>query len=124
MLTGTGVTKRFGGLTALSEVDFEVGRGEIVGLIGPNGSGKTTLFNVISGLFKPDSGEIIFLGKHISGVAPYKIAAMGLGRTFQIVRPLTDLSLLENVATFVSYGAKGSTTWEKPAIERPGLQSS
>jgi branched-chain amino acid transport system ATP-binding protein len=107
MLKGTGITKRFGGLTALSEVDFEVGSGEIVGLIGPNGSGKTTLFNVISGLFKPDSGEISFLGRRINGMAPYKIAAMGIGRTFQIVRPLMDLTLLDNVTTAVLYGREG-----------------
>lgn len=104
MLKGTGVTKRFGGLTALNGVDFEVNLGEIVGLIGPNGSGKTTLFNVISGLYKLDDGEITLHGTRISGLPPHKIAAMGIGRTFQIVRPLMDLSLLENVATAVLYG--------------------
>lgn len=109
MLKGTRVTKRFGGLTALNEVDFEVNRGEIVGLIGPNGSGKTTLFNVISGLNKLDGGEISFQGRRISGLPPYKIAASGIGRTFQIVRPLMDLSLLENVATAVLYGRDGIT---------------
>lgn len=107
MLKGTHVTKRFGGLTALSRVDFEVRQGEIVGLIGPNGSGKTTLFNVISGLFKPESGEITFEGRRISGIAPHKIATMGVGRTFQIVRPLMDLSLLENVTIAVLYGREG-----------------
>ncbi len=107
MLKGTGVTKRFGGLTALTGVDFEVNRGEIVGLIGPNGSGKTTLFNVISGLYKLDGGEIAFQGRVITGSPPYAIAAMGIGRTFQIVRPLMDLTLLENVATAVLYGREG-----------------
>jgi branched-chain amino acid transport system ATP-binding protein len=107
MLKGIGVTKRFGGLTALNRVDFEVNRGEIVGLIGPNGSGKTTLFNVISGLHRLDRGEITFQGRRISGLPPYKIAALGIGRTFQIVRPLMDLSLLENVATAVLYGRDG-----------------
>ena len=91
MLKGTGINKRFGGLLALSMVDFEVHRNEIVGLIGPNGSGKTTLFNVISGLCRPDAGEIEFQGKRITSLPPYKIAAMGIGRTFQIVRPLMDL---------------------------------
>jgi branched-chain amino acid transport system ATP-binding protein len=104
LLKGSKVTKRFGGLTALSDVDFEVRSGEIVGLIGPNGSGKTTLFNVISGLYTPDSGAIFFEGKQISGLPPYKIARMGIGRTFQIVRPLMDLDLVENVATAVLYG--------------------
>jgi len=117
MLKGTGVTKRFGGLTALNEVDFEVNRGEIVGLIGPNGSGKTTLFNVISGLYKLDHGEITFQGERISGLPPYKIAANGIGRTFQIVRPLMDLSLLENVATAVLYGRDGITEMQ-PARDK------
>jgi branched-chain amino acid transport system ATP-binding protein len=104
MLKGTGINKRFGGLLALSMVDFEIHRNEIVGLIGPNGSGKTTLFNVISGLCRPDAGEIEFQGKRITSLPPYKIAAMGIGRTFQIVRPLMDLSLLENVTVAVLYG--------------------
>lgn len=104
MLKGETISKRFGGLTALDRVSFEVRRGEIVGLIGPNGSGKTTLFNVISGLFKPDRGTISFLGKRIHGLAPHKIAKLGVGRTFQIVRPLMDLTLLENVAIGVLYG--------------------
>jgi branched-chain amino acid transport system ATP-binding protein len=107
MLEGTGITKHFGGLTALSEVDFRVDHGEIVGLIGPNGSGKTTLFNVISGLYRPDGGSARFLGARITGLAPHRIAAMGIGRTFQIVRPLMDLSLLENVTTAVLYGREG-----------------
>lgn len=107
MLKGTGVTKRFGGLTALTGVDFEVNRGEIVGLIGPNGSGKTTLFNVISGLYKLDAGKIDFQGRVITGLPAYAVAAMGIGRTFQIVRPLMDLTLLENVATAVLYGREG-----------------
>lgn len=110
MLKGIKVTKRFGGLKALSEVDFEVRRGEIVGLIGPNGSGKTTLFNVISGLYKPEAGTILFEGKQISSLPPYKIARMGIGRTFQIVRPLMDLDLVENVATAVLYGRESIDT--------------
>jgi branched-chain amino acid transport system ATP-binding protein len=107
MLQGTQVTKHFGGLTALTGVNFHVDRGEIVGLIGPNGSGKTTLFNTISGLHKIESGEIKFLGRRITGLAPHRIAAMGIGRTFQIVRPLMDLSLLDNVTTAVLYGRDG-----------------
>jgi len=104
MLEGEKVTKHFGGLVALSEIDFEINRGEIVGLIGPNGSGKTTLFNVISGLYKPESGQIRFEGTLINGLPPYRIAQMGIGRTFQIVRPLMDLSLIQNVAIGVMYG--------------------
>ena len=104
MLKGTNITKKFGGLTALSKVNFEVNQGEIVGLIGPNGSGKTTLFNVISGLYSPDSGKILYMGRRISGLPPYRIARLGIGRTFQIVRPLMDLNLIQNVAIAVLYG--------------------
>ncbi|MBW1800923.1 MAG: ABC transporter ATP-binding protein [Deltaproteobacteria bacterium] len=107
MLKGNQITKRFGGLIALSRVDFEVGQGEIVGLIGPNGSGKTTLFNVISGLHKPDAGTLHFKNKPISGLPPHKIAKRGIGRTFQIVRPLMDLDLYQNVAVAVLYGREG-----------------
>jgi branched-chain amino acid transport system ATP-binding protein len=106
MLEGQGISKLFGGLMALSDVDFHVDEGEIVGLIGPNGSGKTTLFNVISGLYKPDAGYGSFLGKRITGLPPHRIAAMGIARTFQIVRPLMDLSLLDNVTTAVLFGGE------------------
>ena len=129
MLKGVNISKRFGGLTALSQVDFEVRRGEIVGLIGPNGSGKTTLFNVISGLYSPETGEIFFEGKRISGLPPHKIASRGIGRTFQIVRPLMDLSLIHNVATAVMYGREGidapKPAWERAAqiLEFAGLSS-
>ena len=106
VLTGKRITKRFGGLTALSEVDFEVRSGEIVGLIGPNGSGKTTLFNVISGIYAPDGGDLFFEDRNITKLLPYKRARLGIGRTFQIVRPLTNLNLIENVSTGVLYGRK------------------
>jgi branched-chain amino acid transport system ATP-binding protein len=106
MLEGKKITKRFGGLTALSEVDFEVHRGEIVGLIGPNGSGKTTLFNVISGIYAPEGGDLFFEDRKITNLLPYKRARLGIGRTFQIVRPLTGLNLIENVSTGVLYGRK------------------
>ncbi len=117
MLKGSKITKRFGGLLALSEVDFEVNRGEIVGLIGPNGSGKTTLFNVISGLYRAESGQIVFNGRPINGLPPHRIARMGIGRTFQIVRPLMDLSLIQNVAIAVMYG-RDDINAPQPAMER------
>ena len=127
MLKGRNITKRFGGLVALSDVNFEVLRGEIVGLIGPNGSGKTTLFNVISGLYKPNSGKIVFEGQRISGMPPHKIARLGVGRTFQIVRPLMDLSLTHNVAIAVLYGReaidapKAAWVWAGEILEFAGL---
>ncbi len=93
-----GVSKSFRGLKALSDVSLSVKPGEIVGLIGPNGAGKTTLFNTISGFLKPDAGSIKFGGKDIAQLKSYQICKLGLGRTFQIVKPFGQLSVLENVA--------------------------
>ena len=104
MLEGTRITKRFGGLVALSDLDFEVEEGSIIGLIGPNGSGKTTLFNLISGFLRPEEGRIRFEGQDITHLRPYQIARLGIARTFQIVRPLKEMSVLENVATGILYG--------------------
>jgi branched-chain amino acid transport system ATP-binding protein len=98
LLQVDGITKRFGGLTALEDVSFTVGQGEVVGLIGPNGAGKTTLFNVISGIERPTAGRVVFQGEPISGLAPHVIARRGLARTFQIVRPFPGLNVLENLA--------------------------
>ena len=92
-----GVSKRFGGLWALKSVDITLNKGEILGLIGPNGAGKTTLFNVITGLYKPESGKVIFEGHDITGLPPYKIARLGISRTFQITRPFRELTVLDNV---------------------------
>ncbi len=97
LLDVRGVTKSFGGLTALHKVDMHVDRGEVVGLIGPNGSGKTTLFNVLSGFYAPDAGEILFEGQRLDHLPPHEIARRGLGRTFQIVRPLIDLTAADNL---------------------------
>lgn len=91
------ISKRFKGVVALNRVSFEVHEGEFVGIIGPNGSGKTTLFNIISGFLKPDSGRIIYRGIDITGYQPHKIARLGVARTFQIMRPLESLSVLDNV---------------------------
>jgi branched-chain amino acid transport system ATP-binding protein len=91
------VTKAFGGLHAVDEVSFSMSPGEIIGLIGPNGAGKTTLFNVISGYFSPTRGHIFFNGKDVSGLPPYKLAALGVGRTFQVVKPFAGLTVLDNV---------------------------
>jgi len=104
MLKGIKITKRFGGLIALSNVDFEVEKGSIVGLIGPNGSGKTTLFNVISGFSRPEEGHVFFNGREITALKPYQIARLGIARTFQIVRPLREMTVLDNVAIGILYG--------------------
>lgn len=104
MLQGIGVSRRFGGLRALTDFNFSVEKGQIVGLIGPNGSGKTTLFNVITGFYPADSGKVLYNGKDITRSKPYEIAKLGIARTFQIVRPLLGLSVLDNVTTAVLYG--------------------
>jgi len=91
-----GVSKRFGGIKALDNVSVELEKGTIVGLMGPNGSGKTTLFNIISGILKPDKGTIFFNNTKIDGLAPNKIATLGISRTFQEIRLINDLTVLEN----------------------------
>ncbi len=101
------VSKRFGGLQALSEITFDLPEGQIMGLIGPNGAGKTTLFNVINGVYAPNEGQVIFMGQDITGKKSYHIARAGLARTHQIVRPLNDLSVRENVIAGACYGREG-----------------
>jgi branched-chain amino acid transport system ATP-binding protein len=108
MLRGEKITKRFGGLVAVSRLDFEIREGEVVGLMGPNGSGKTTLFNVISGLYKPEEGTLTFRGKRIEGRKAYVVSKMGIGRTFQIVKPLLNMTVLENIAIGALYGREGA----------------
>ena len=91
------VSKSFKGLKAVSQVSFDIAEGDINGLIGPNGAGKTTIFNMIAGVYAPDSGEILFQGKKIHGLRPHQVCAAGIGRTFQIVKPFAGLSVLDNV---------------------------
>lgn len=98
------VTKRFGGLVAVNDVSFTVSEGEIMGLIGPNGAGKTTLFNCINGVYTPEEGRIFFKNHNITGFPPYKVVRMGLSRTHQVVRPLNELTVLENVVVGACYG--------------------
>ena len=97
MLEVTGLFKRFGGFTAVNDVSFAVGEGEILGLIGPNGSGKSTIFNMLSGTLAPTAGSIRFQGQEIAGRPPHRIINQGIGRTFQIPRPFRRLSLFDNV---------------------------
>ena len=111
------VRMAFGGLIAVDDVSFEVTPGEIVGIIGPNGAGKTTIFNAVSGYYRPTRGRISFLGQDVTGRQPYELAAMGIGRTFQIVKPFAGLSVLENilVASYLRHPHQGearSKAWE------------
>lgn len=98
------VSKHFGGLQALSNVTFDLPEGQILGLIGPNGAGKTTLFNCINGIYPPEQGHVIFRGRDITGWKPYRVARTGLARTHQIVQPLNELTVLQNVMAGASFG--------------------
>ena len=124
MLRVSGLTKRFGGFTAVHEVSFEVAQGEILGLIGPNGSGKSTTFNVIAGLYPPSAGSIVFDAVEIGGLPPSEICRRGLARTFQIPRPFRRLSILENATLAAFYGASDRISRgqaEQRAVDALGL---
>ena len=97
LLSVTGVTKRFGGITANRNVSFEVAPGELIGIIGPNGSGKSTLFEIISGFYHPDEGEVRLDGARLTGLPPDRVCRLGIARTFQKLRPFSGLSVLDNV---------------------------
>jgi branched-chain amino acid transport system ATP-binding protein len=105
------VTKDFGGLRVVDALDLHVDEGEIVSVIGPNGAGKTTVFNLITGIFHPDSGEIVFEGQRISGLAPHKITQRGVARTFQTLRLFLNMTVLENVMA-AEYGNTKATVFE------------
>lgn len=107
VLAAEHVSKVFGGVTALRDASFVLHRGEILGLIGPNGAGKTTLVNMITGLAKPTTGTIHYKGTLLNDVPPHKVGAMGIARTFQVVRPFQNLTVLENVAVGAMYGSGG-----------------
>jgi len=109
MLKAEGVRKSFGGLTAVDGVDFDVEKGEIMGLIGPNGAGKTTFFNLISGAIPLDSGTIVFNDKKISGFKPHKICRLGIGRTFQTAKNFPGMSVRENAIMGALFGKRGGT---------------
>ena len=107
MLSVAGLTKKFGGFTAVSNVSFELQQGEILGLIGPNGSGKSTTFNLIAGLYEPTAGTIKLNGRDIGGAKPAQVCHAGIARTFQIPRPFKRLTILENVVLAAYYGRDG-----------------
>jgi branched-chain amino acid transport system ATP-binding protein len=106
LLKCIGVSKKFGGLQALKNVDFAVGDGEIVGLVGPNGSGKSTLLNLVSGVYKPDTGQILFNDEDISNLPPYKICAKGITKTAQTVQSFPEMTATQNVLTSVLFNEK------------------
>ena len=101
------VTRLFGGLAAVSLVSFELEEGEILGLIGPNGSGKTTLVNVITGMLAASGGDVLFRGRSILGLSPFAIGRMGITRTFQVVKPFRNLTVIQNVMVGALFGAEG-----------------
>ena len=113
MLEVSGLTKRFGGFAAVSNVSFRLAEGEILGLIGPNGSGKSTTFNVVAGLYAPTSGSVRFRAEEIGALPPAVVCHRGIARTFQIPRPFRRLSLLENVALAAFYGRGEHPSREK-----------
>ncbi len=112
ILQVTEISKRFGGLQALTGVSFDLAQGEILGLIGPNGAGKTTLFNVINGVYPPEQGRVIFRGEDITGLPPYAVARRGVARAHQVVRPLSDLTVRENVMVGACFGREGHSLAE------------
>ncbi len=111
------LTKSFGGLMALWEVNFEIHQGEIFGVIGPNGSGKTTLFNVITGFLKANSGKVTFMGKDITDLPPHQICRQGIARIFQLVKPFLQLTTLQNVMVGRAYGKDPATNIRKAKEE-------
>ncbi len=110
LLEGEGVTRYFGGLAAVAEVDFYVDEGEVLGLIGPNGAGKTTLFNLISAALNPKPGVIRFQGREITHMKPYRICRLGIARTFQTVKIFGGLPVMQNVLAAAYFGGAGRVT--------------
>jgi branched-chain amino acid transport system ATP-binding protein len=116
------VTRRFEGVVAVDDVSFMLLRGEILGLIGPNGAGKTTLVSLISGTLTPSSGDILFEGRSLVRLPPYRRARLGIGRTFQIMRPFPGLSVLDNVAVGALFGRGGGQAQLAKAREQARAQ--
>lgn len=121
LLEVNGLTKHFGGVSALKDVSFKVPEGAIFALIGPNGAGKTTLFNLITGMLKPDSGTISFEGKRLDGLKPYQVAAAGVTRTYQNLQLFGGMTVLENVMTGAHL--RGKNGFIKSMFFRPGISS-
>jgi len=118
VLEGQRLTKYFGGLPALKDVSFRVARGEILGLIGPNGAGKTTLLNLISGIFSPSDGRVLFQGRDVAGLRPHQIAKRGVARVLQTPRPFVSMSVRENVAIGSVFGGRDRSGTTSPDRDR------
>ena len=122
LLELSGVSRRFGGLRALSQVDLTVEQGEVVGLIGPNGAGKTTLVNVVTGVHRASAGRVRFAGEDITRLRPFQAARRGIARTFQIVQPFPAMTVLENVAAAALFAGGGGSMREARAQAREHLE--
>jgi branched-chain amino acid transport system ATP-binding protein len=124
MLDVKNVSRRFGGLQALSDVSFSVAKGEIVGVIGPNGAGKTTLFSTLVGLISPDSGSVTLDGKNLGGLKPHKVAGLGMTKTFQNVALFAESTVLENVLTagLLHHGVEAARSEAVRCLDRVGLK--
>ena len=107
-------------MAALADVSFDVAEGEILGIIGPNGAGKTTLLNCVSGVYRPETGDIRFRGASIRGLPPHRVARLGIGRTFQVVKPFAAMTVRENAAVGALYGSSEARLGPKAAFERAG----
>ena len=125
MLTVSKLTRSFGGLMAVMDLSFTVEQGEIVGLIGPNGAGKTTTFSMLTGFTPPSSGEIFFEGTRINGLKPHRVCQLGLTRTFQVVQPFLDMTVLENtmIGAYVRHpGTEDAREKAMQVLDRVGLK--
>ena len=124
LLSVAGVTKRFGGITANRDVSFEVAPGELVGIIGPNGSGKSTLFEIISGFYRPDAGEVRLDGAPLTGLSPDRVCRLGVARTFQKLRPFSGLTVVDNVtvgALTRTHDVRHARARARELLDRVGL---
>lgn len=124
LLSVAAITKRFGGVLANREVSFDVAAGELVGVIGPNGAGKSTLFEIITGFYRPDAGEVRLEGKRLTGLSPDQVSRLGVGRTFQKLRPFQGMTVLENVmvgALQKCHDVRRARAEAREILERVGL---
>jgi branched-chain amino acid transport system ATP-binding protein len=120
LLTALGVRKEFGGLVAVNDVDFNIAEGSIISLIGPNGAGKTTFFNMLTGVYKPTAGQIVFSGEDVTGKPPHAITERGVGRTFQNIRLFQSMTARENVLVGMHARLKGGIV--KSVLRTPGVR--